>query len=410
MNINNKLKRNISISYVYSFLLQLNITSAIWVLYLAFKGMSLAEIGFLEAIYHITGLLFELPTGAIADIYGKKFSVIAGRIVSVIACILMITSSGFWSFAIAFTLSSAAMNLNSGSAEALVYDSLKEVGEENNYKRIWGNLAFVMSIAQGIAVLLGGILADEKFLYAYVFGTIIQILALIVAFSFSEPPIEKDKEKQQGNVLIHQLITSLKVLKVRKIVFYLILFSSLIGSLQATVYFYSQKYFSDMGYSKTTIAIICALGSLIEAISSKNAYKFEKLFKLKGTLISISVLNILALTGMAFMQNLSIVFFVLTSMTGGLAFSIFSDYINARIPSEYRSTILSFDSLCFSTFMIGVFPLFGLIAQKRGFTVTFGIIALLYIPVIIYLLLKLRKHKEDNSGAIVKERVLEVSD
>lgn len=192
--------------------------------------------------------------------------------------------------------------------------------------------------------------------------------------------------------------------------FYLILFSSLIGSLQATVYFYSQKYFSDMGYSKTTIAIICALGSLIEAISSKNAYKFEKLFKLKGTLISISVLNILALTGMAFMQHLSIVFFVLTSMTGGLAFSIFSDYINARIPSEYRSTILSFDSLCFSAFMIGVFPLFGLIAQKRGFTVTFGIIALLYIPVIIYLLLKLRKHKEDNSGAIVKERVLEVSD
>ena len=93
MSINNKLKRNISVSYIYNFLLQLNITSAIWVLYLAFRGMSLVEIGLLESVYHITGVLFELPTGVIADVYGKKFSVIIGRIISVISCILMITSA-----------------------------------------------------------------------------------------------------------------------------------------------------------------------------------------------------------------------------------------------------------------------------------------------------------------------------
>ena len=124
MNINNKLKRNISVSYIYNFLLQLNITSAIWVLYLAFRGMSLVEIGLLESVYHITGVLFELPTGVIADVYGKKFSVVTGRIVSVVSCILMITSDSFLGFAIAFCLSSASMNLNSGAAEALVYDSL----------------------------------------------------------------------------------------------------------------------------------------------------------------------------------------------------------------------------------------------------------------------------------------------
>ncbi len=78
MNIKGKMKRNISISYVYNFLMRLDITSAIWVLYLAFKGMSLVEIGILESIYHITGLLCEMPTGAIADLYGKKFSIIVG--------------------------------------------------------------------------------------------------------------------------------------------------------------------------------------------------------------------------------------------------------------------------------------------------------------------------------------------
>lgn len=407
MNINEKLKRNISVSYVYNFLLQLNITSAIWVLYLSFKGMSLIEIGILESIYHITGVLFELPTGVIADLYGKKFSVVTGRIVSVISCILMITSNSFWGFALAFVLSAASMNLNSGAGEALVYDSLKSLGEEEKYKKIWGNLAFIMSLGQGMAVLLGGVLADIKFLYAYVFGTVIQIAALIAAYNFNEPPINKHhEEKRQDSLILSQLITSVTVLRRRKVVLYLILFSSLIGSLQTTVFFYSQQYFSDMSYSKTAIAIICALSSFIEAISSKYAYKVENLLKLKGTLIGISLINIFSLMGLAFIKDLSVVFFLLTSITGGLAFTIFSDYINSRIPSEYRATILSFDSLCFSAFMISVFPIFGILAEKNGFSITFGIIALLYIPAMTFLMLKLRKHKnKENIGGIKNDRI-----
>ena len=94
-----------------------------------------------------------------------------------------------------------------------------------------------MSIAKGVAVLLGEILADIKFLYAYVFGTGIQAAALIVAFRFTEPTAIKQKPKD--NPLAHQVITSVKVLKARKIVLYLILFSALVGSLPTTVFFYS---------------------------------------------------------------------------------------------------------------------------------------------------------------------------
>jgi predicted MFS family arabinose efflux permease len=167
-----------------------------------------------------------------------------------------------------------------------------------------------------------------------------------------------------------------------------------VGSLQTTVFFYSQKYFSDISFTKTEIAIICAVSSLIEAVSSKYAYKFEKLLKLKGTLIGIATINILCLMGLAFFKSMAVLFFMMTSITGGLAFTIFSDYINSRIPSEYRATILSFDSLCFSMFMICVFPLFGALAEKIDFSITFGIIAFLYIPIMVFLMLKLKKHKE----------------
>ncbi len=401
-----KLKRNISIGYIYNFFLQLNITSAIWVLYLAFKGMSLIEIGILESIYHMTGLILEIPSGAIADLYGRKFSVIAGRIVNLISCILMITANSFLEFSIAFILSSAAMNMNSGAAEALIYDSLKELGEEERYKRIWGQTAFVMSISQGIAVLLGGILADVKFLYAYIFGAVIQTLALLVSLSFTEPSADNRKSNlcnlkiRKENIFINQLKISIDVLKYRKAVLYIIMFSALLGSLQTTVFFYSQKFFSDMGYTKTVIAVICAIGSVVEAFSSKYAYKIEKRLNIGEILISLSVLNIAALAGLAFIAEYSIGFYLLTNLTGGLAFTILSDYINRKIPSESRATILSFESLWFSIFMIGVFPLFGLIAENIGLALTFGVIALIYIPAIIFLMLKLQKHEQQSEEAV----------
>ncbi|OPJ57831.1 MFS transporter [Clostridium oryzae] len=392
MNMNTKLRKNVKVSYVYNFMMQMDITSAIWVLYLAYRGMSLVEIGIIESIYHMTSLLFELPTGAIADIYGKKFSVVLGRVLSIVSCVLMIVSTNFWGFALAFVLTAAGNNLNSGAAEALIYDSLKALGEESKYKIIWGKLLAAMSIAQGIAVLLGGVLADKRFLYAYILGGVLQLITLLSALGFYEVPIaRKIDNRREGNAVVQQLRTAVKVLRGRKFVLYIILFSALMSSLQTTVFFYSQKYFSDMNYTKTVIAVICALGSLVEAFCSKYAYVFEEKMGMRKNLIFIASLNILALWGLGALRNLAVVFFIFTEITGGIACTIFSDYVNSKIPSENRATILSFDSLCFSMFMICIFPLFGFMADKIGFSSTFGFIGFAYVPVVLFIMTKLNK-------------------
>lgn len=391
MIMKERLRKNVRLSYVYNFMMQLDITSAIWVLYLANKGMSLIEIGVIEAIYHITSLIFELPTGAIADLYGKKFSVVLGRILSIVACVLMIVSNNFLGFTVAFVFTAAGNNLNSGAAEALIYDTLKALGEENKYKIIWGKLLAAMSIAQGIAVLVGGVLADKRFLYAYIAGGIMKLLTLIFALGFSEVPMEKKEKKIKRNPVIEQIEVTIKVLKGRQLVLYIILFSALMGSLQTTVFFYSQKYFSDLAYSKTVIAAICALGSLVDAFCSKYAYVFEKKLGFGRNLIFIAGLNILSLWGLGTFKNMSVLFFIFTDITGGIACTIFSDYVNSRIPSEYRATILSFDSLSFSLFMIFIFPLVGFMANRVGFSSTFGFMGFVYIPLVLFILMKIKR-------------------
>ena len=74
-----KLKRNIGLDYFSTFITNLNMQSSIWVLYLAYCGLNLAEIGLLEGIYHATSILCEIPSGAVADLLGRKRSMVLSR-------------------------------------------------------------------------------------------------------------------------------------------------------------------------------------------------------------------------------------------------------------------------------------------------------------------------------------------
>ena len=62
-NATKKLLRNIKLDYVGTFLANLNMQSCIWVLYLLYCGLNLAQVGFLEGIYHATSIVCEIPSG-----------------------------------------------------------------------------------------------------------------------------------------------------------------------------------------------------------------------------------------------------------------------------------------------------------------------------------------------------------
>ncbi len=386
------MKKNIKVSYIYNFLTYFNITSAIWVLYLSFKGLNLVEIGLLESIFHLTSFLCEIPTGAVADIYGKRISVILGRVFSAVSTILMMCSTTFLGFAIAFIFSALSYNLNSGASDSLIYDSLKLLGRENEYKKIFGSISFYMEIARSAAVLFGGILSDIRFVYAYILALTIDISALTSALFFKEPPIEIEVCKE--NVFINQVKESFNILKKKRIVLYFILFNALISTMNTTVYFYCQKHFENMRFSRTFIAVIFMVNNLLSAVGSKYAYCIEGKLKMKKIIILLPVLNVLILGGLAVSTGyISVSVFLVSSMLTGFAIPIFSDYINSLIPAQYRATILSFDSLCFSAFMLCAFPIVGFMGEKLGLFKAFGIIGLAFIPAIIFIMFKLRSVK-----------------
>lgn len=394
------MKRNIKLSYIYNFFMYFDITSAIWVLYLSFKGMSLVEIGLLESIYHVVSILCEIPTGAIADIYGRKVTIIADRISSIISAVLMIFSGSFAGFALAFAFSALSYNLNSGAYDALIYDSLKFMGRDHEFTRIYGTAYFISEISSAAAVLLGGILSDVRFIYAYIVVILVQTLAIIIAALFEETNI-KNTEYQQDSLnpldsLVSQMKESIKILRHTKIIIYLIVFFALISTVDTTVYFYSQKYFDSMKLSRAIIACIFTATNILSAVGAKNSHWLSDRFKKFKLLSMFAFIDLSVLLGMAFIKGyVSIAVFLLISIVRGIVDPVITGYVNVLIPSEFRATLLSFSSLCFSACMVFLFPLVGLLGDKAGLRISYLVTALVMIPVIIYMIYKIKVYEAD---------------
>jgi MFS family permease len=371
MENNIKLKRNVFKNYIFTLLASVDFTRGIWMIYLASKGMSLTQLGFLETIFHITSFTMEVPTGAIADIFGRKVSRIAGRVSSIISVILLLVANDFLWFAISFVFTALSYNLESGAGDALIYDSLKEIGEEDRYMKISGNKELFYQTAGIISFFIGGYLAVRSYNIAFILTIIIGIITLVQSFTFKEPSIGRVyPTEEKENIFIKQLKDSVKVVVKSPRIIFLIVFLEVIMVFCTCIFFYLQNYLKGNGYNEAAIGIIYALSSLAAALSAPMVHKIEKIIKEQGILIIIPIITIACMWGIALSQY-HYIFFIILMITESVIFVATSDYINKMIPSENRATILSFSSMVFSFFMITLFPLTGLIGDKYSLITAF---------------------------------------
>ena len=104
-----KIRERLSRLYMSSALGDLSLTGA-WVAILAARGYSLVEIGIVETVFHITSLIFEIPSGVLADVFGRKRMLIVSSIMRMIGNIVMILSNNL--FMVSLSLAFYALSYN----------------------------------------------------------------------------------------------------------------------------------------------------------------------------------------------------------------------------------------------------------------------------------------------------------
>lgn len=380
----NRLKSNITKNYFYIFTTNLDLTRGIWMIYLATKGMSLYQLGILEGMFHVTSFIMEVPTGLVADVFGRKVSRVLGRVFSFTAIMLLILATNFYFYMLCFIFWALSYNLESGAGEALIYDSLKELKIENTYIKVAGRQELFYQISSLLALLIGGYLAHKNYKYALFSTAAISLIAILQAMSFTEP-IVIEKINKNDNVFIvfkKQVIDSFLVIKKNKNVAFFIIFVEIIISFGTTLFFYLQNYFSSNGYTETKIGIILASASFFGAIFGSQTHRIEKVLKEKGILLIMPIISAIALWGLAYTKY-HYIFYIVITVVESITFVALSDYINKNIPSEKRATILSIASMVFSFFMIFIFPIIGKIGDIFSLQIAFKLLAILGTVLVI---------------------------
>jgi MFS family permease len=364
MNHRIQLKENIKRNYIFTLIQNIDLTRGIWMIYLADKGMSLTELGLLETIFHIASFLMEVPTGAVADIFGRKISRISGRVLSLISVIILLAVDSFLWFAISFVVTALSYNLESGAGDALIYDSLKEIGEEAEYMKISGKKEVFYQAAGIISFLAGGYLASKSYNTAFVITIVFGLAAILQSTSFKEPSIGRmDMKDDRGNIFLIQLKDSISVIRKNPRIAFLIIFTEVILTFCTCIFYYLQNFLKGSGYNEAIIGVIYAVAYTASALSATQVHRIEKLFKERGMLLIMPFAAVGCVWGIA-VSRFHYIFFILLMITEEIVYVTTNDYINKMIPSENRATILSFASMACSFFMILLFPLIGALGDR----------------------------------------------
>lgn len=357
-----KIKRNITIDYIFRFISCFSITDAIWVLYLTYKGLPLWQIGVLEGVFHITGFVSEVPTGAIADLMGRKKVIICSRICTLLSCTIMLFADNMWQFAIGFIFSAWGYNLLSGSEEALLYDSFISLNKEDDYYKVNSKMEVIIEIAQGLAIFAGGMLAEISFAYCYIAAIVIAVISLGSAMLFQEPEIRSDCKDERVSIKEHFHI-SVQIMKENRKVREIILFYAIVFTFYTSIYFYGQKYFLELGLNKVHISVIMLIVGVFSCMGAIMSEKIFETFKHKTKYIATLVIAG-SISFMWFNQIiLSVICFIIMGFANSLLYPLQSVTLNRLIPSEQRATIISVSSMMFSMFMILLFPIIGFLAD-----------------------------------------------
>jgi len=385
---------NIGIHYFYTFFSNLNLTHGLWMIYLASRGFSLVQLGILEGVFHVTSFLLEVPTGVVADLWGRKASRIAGRLVACISLLVMFLARSFSWQLFGFIITALGYNLESGAGDALVYDSLVMEHREQQYMKVAGRQELVYQSAAILAFLIGGYLAVRTYQAVFLISMGLTMCSMVAALFFTEPLIAHEgKPPRTGSLIRHildsmknQTMESIKVVQTQPRIAFLIVFEELLFSFITCLFFYLQNYWKDGGRTEWYIGVVFAAGSVAAGLTALRATAIEKHIGERGVLLLMPFLLLICLWGIA-LSPWPAVFYVITGCVEGILIAAVSDYLNKLIPSRNRATILSFQSMAFSLFMILVFPLVGWLGQQVSLPMAFLAMAALgtalYIPYVV---------------------------
>lgn len=354
----------------------------VWVLIWR-SHFSWEQIALINSIGLFVQLLLELPTGALADLWGRKNTILLGRAMGVIGFALMTVATDFWLFALGNALYLANWAFESGSIDALLYDSMKEngVGEEE-YQKVQADTFFWCTVGMAVSSILGGYLYTLHPQLPYGITTLFALGALLTAIPLQEPMLDSEKFSLK-TYLRQNWEGTLHIFRHSKIAA-ISLFSIAINFVAYTgLWYLYEPRLAEAGFPAAWLGYLVAGTYLIRALGTK---LIPFVMRLGDRTIPIflalfqTVSSALSFIDTKFGAISSV---YLRKMSDGMRNPILSRLENVELESRYRATSLSAISLLGNIFIAGAGPIIGYLNSNFSVSITLGLSAILGILLVL---------------------------
>ncbi len=345
--------------------------AAVYVTFLTSHGLNLFEVNMVNFVFFATLFICEIPTGAFADIFGRKTSFVLSCLILSAGTFIYAFSKSFWGFALAEFVSAIGKTFASGAFQAWLVDSLKHHGHTEPLNRVFSKVRVVGQSAGIISALIGASLADIRADLPWILMGVLELIAGITAFFWLKEDyfVKKKFSIRLGLSAMKETVQqSIEFGMKNKVVRFLLVAGIIqMFSVQA-VNMQWQPYFVKYLVEKKLLGFLWVGMVVGIMIGSSLAGKLLCLVKNeKAALIICQVLTGVGITLVTILPfPVGIVMFILHEIPRGMYAPLKDKFLQDSIPSSARATITSFESI--SPHLGATIGLFtsGFLADKFG--------------------------------------------
>jgi MFS family permease len=375
--------------------------SLIWginTIFLLDAGLNNLEAFAANAFFTAGMVVFEVPTGIVADMWGRRTSFLLGTVTLAVTTALYVLlweiEAPFWEWAAVSLLLGLGFTFFSGATEAWLVDALDATGFEGPLESVLARGQVITGIGMLTGSIGGGVLAEAVSLgFPFVVRAAVLILMFVVALALMhdvgfEPKRDGRPLAEIRRIASNSIEYGWRVPAVK----YLMLAAPFTGGVGIYVFYALQPYLLELYGDPQAygiaglVAAIVAGSQILGGLATKQV---RGLFRLRtSALLAAEALSVAALVGIGLIESFGAVLALI--VVWGLLFAavmpIRQAYLNGMIPSQQRATILSFDSLMSSSGGVVAQPILGRAADVWGYPSSYvlsGAISAISLPFIV---------------------------
>lgn len=390
MNIKKQLRK----LYLYELISGFQIVDAVWVVFLLQRGFSIAQVGIAEGVFHVVSMCCEIPSGMVADLIGRKRTLVLSGLVSAAGSLCMVLTNAFPMILVAMGLNALSYNLVSGAREALTYDSLLEAGAQEEYLRVSAIqeklYLFVFAAANLFSVVTVSLGYEKGYLISMVQGICCSIVALRLWEPGRENTKQQEKNRNWTRILKKHVIESGRFFVTHGFAARRMLISGVAAAGYYIVFMLLQQHLVEQGLQAKWIGIPLLLISFGGMAGASLGEKTGKV-KIKFLLLAGGVLEgvLIVFSGMPALPGCVLAAAFAHGISEMLAIRI-GDENQKVFSSEVRATMVSVESMVYSVVMVVLSPVVGWLSEKFSISWAFGILGI-FVSFLVCILVLLPK-------------------